>query len=226
MKLASLSSTLSSQHAAMPFSLVLPSRRRLAAWLFVSGLCALGAQRLRRENWFAPGGVTGDARPLPEFRPGRERWVGGEPVTTADMHGRVWVLVVWTFGCINCVRSIPYANELTQRFEGEVGVLGIHSPEFDWERDLAALQAALQEHDTRFPSYIDESSGYFHGLAAEGWPLFVVVARQARIRGRWTGEVHAGTERAEAVEELLRQLIAEVVDSDRPANSAPRAAGG
>jgi hypothetical protein len=61
----------------------------------------------------------------------------------------VWVLKVWTFDCVNCIRSIPYANGLVERFGGEVGVLGVHSPEFEHERDEALLRAAMREHDVR-----------------------------------------------------------------------------
>jgi thiol-disulfide isomerase/thioredoxin len=163
--------------------------------------------RLRRENFLAPGGALAAPIPLPELDPRAERWIGCAPLSTADMRGRVWVLKVWTFGCINCVRSIPYANALATRFGDDVRVLGIHSPEFDWERDPEQLRAALAEHDVRFPSYVDESSAYFHALRAPGWPVFYVVDRDARIRGRWFGEVHAGTRRARELEALIRALL-------------------
>ena len=107
------------------------------------------------------------------------------------------------------MRSIPYANGLSERFGDDVGVLGIHSPEFDWERDPEALAAALTKHDVRFPSYVDQGLEYFFALDAPAWPSFYVVDRQGKIRGRWIGEVHAGTLRAGALEALIDELIEE-----------------
>ena len=107
------------------------------------------------------------------------------------------------------MRSIPYANGLIKRFGDDVGVLGIHSPEFDWERDEESLTAALEEHGVGFPSYVDQGLDYFFALDATAWPSFYVVDRDARIRGRWIGEVHDGTMRARELEALIARLVAE-----------------
>lgn len=185
---------------------------RWIAWAIVLALVAVAAPRLGRENLFSAGGEVAGAPPLPEFPTSSRigsRWIGTEPLTVEALRGRVWVLKVWTFGCINCVKSIPYANSLVERFGDDVGVLGIHSPEFDWERDDAALAAALDEHGVRFPSYVDEGLDYFFALEAPAWPTFYVVDRAGRIRGRWVGEVHTGTLRAGELEALIEALLAE-----------------
>ena len=180
----------------------------MAVWATLLALLVIAAPRLSRENLFSEGGRVERARTLPEFPLG-QAWVGTDPLTTSDMRGRVWVLKVWTFGCVNCVRSIPFTNGLAERFGTELGVLGIHSPEFDWERDLDRLDATMREHDVRFPSYIDESLDYFFALEAPAWPAFYVVDRELKIRGCWIGEVHDGTGRGDEFEELIAELIAE-----------------
>ena len=185
-----------------------PSRRRLGTWLVVLIALGISAPRLHRENFFSEGGETPERTPLPEFPAAQGDWIGTSPMTVADMRGKVWVLKVWTFGCVNCVRSIPFTNELTTRFGADVKVLGIHSPEFDWERDPVALARVLEEHDVRFPSYVDPSLEYFLALDAPGWPVYYVVDRQARIRGRWFGEVHPGTLRDRDMTALLERLVA------------------
>jgi len=189
-------------------TLARPPGRRLAILATLLALLAVGAPRLSRENLFSEGGRLEVARTVPEFPPGQGAWVGTEPMTTAEMRGRVWVLKVWTFGCLNCVRSIPFTNALAERYAEDLGVLGIHSPEFDWERDLDQLAVTIEEHGVRYPSYIDESLDYFFALDAPAWPAFYVVDRDLKIRGSWMGEVHEGTWRARELEELVQELIA------------------
>lgn len=186
-----------------------PSRRRLLVWGALLLAVALARPRLSKENFFSAGGETAEAVPLPEIPTAAGDWIGTEPLTNADLRGRVWILKVWTFGCVNCVRSIPFTNGLMDRFDGEVGVLGIHSPEFDWERDRDELARVLGEHDVRFPSYVDQSLDYFMALEAPGWPMYYVVDRQTRIRGTWFGEVHEGTGRDRALTGLVERLLAE-----------------
>lgn len=186
----------------------MPPRRRLVAWSIAVLVLAVGLPWLRRENPFSAGGETEAALPLPQI-PTAGDWIGTAPLTNADLQGRVWVLKVWTFGCVNCVRSIPFTNALLERFGGKVGVLGIHSPEFDWERDRNALARALQEHGVRFPTYVDQSLDYFMALEAPGWPVYYVVDKGTRIRGSWFGEVHAGTMRDRAMTALIERLLEE-----------------
>ncbi len=187
----------------------LPSRRRLACWGALLLLLGAAAPRLARENFLSEGGELAESRRLPEF-PGEDAiWVGTEPLSTSEMRGRVWILKVWTFGCVNCVRSIPFTNDLMERYGADLGVLGIHSPEFDWERDLDHLEETMAKHGVRYPSYIDESLDYFFALEATAWPAFYVVDRNLQIRGCWVGEVHEGTIRAGELVALVEQLIDE-----------------
>jgi thiol-disulfide isomerase/thioredoxin len=187
----------------------LPPRRRLLGWGALLILLLAGLPRLQRENLLGGGGELDAPRALPPLPADPGAWIGSAPLTVDDLHGRVWVLKVWTFGCINCVRSIPYANGLVERFGPDLGVLGVHSPEFDWERDRARLAEALQEHGVRFPTVVDQGLDLFLALEGEAWPAFYVLDRRGRIRGCWYGELHEGTWRAGQLERLVRQLLAE-----------------
>jgi len=187
----------------------IPPPRRLAIWGAVLALVCVGAPRIAKENFFSEGGRIEEERYLPEFPEPGGGWIGTEPLTLEDLRGRVTLLEVWTFGCINCVRSIPFTNGIAERYGPDVLVLGIHSPEFDWERDLVHLEATMAEHGVHVPSYIDESLDYFFALGATGWPAFYVVDRDLRIRGLWVGEIHEGTLRARELESLLDELLAE-----------------
>lgn len=188
---------------------LVPPRRRLIVWAGILALVAVGTPWLQRENFFSEGGETTEAVPMPPLSTRPADWIGCEPLTADELRGRVWVLDCWTFGCVNCLRSLPYANDMVERFGPEVGVLGIHSPEFDQERNLDLLRASIREHGVRFPTYVDASLDAFLALGAQAWPAFYVVDRQSRIRGRWFGEVHEGTFRAREIEALIRKLLAE-----------------
>ena len=74
------------------------------------------------------------------------------------------------------------------------------------ERDVERLQAAMDEHGMRFPTYVDQSLEYLLTLEVSAWPAFYVVDRETRIRGVWFGEVHGGTLRAREIESLIRKL--------------------
>ncbi|MFT7664592.1 MAG: thiol-disulfide isomerase/thioredoxin [Planctomycetota bacterium] len=190
----------------MKFS-AFPPRRRLAIWGSILALLCFGAPQLSRENFLSDGGRLDQPIALPGFPDGAANWIGGEPMTVGEMHGRVWVLKVWTFGCVNCVRSIAFVNGLSERYEGRVGVLGIHSPEFDWERNLENMEATMRKHGVNYPSYVDESLDYFFALEAPAWPAFYVVDQTGFIRGSWFGEVHDGTMRAREIDSLIEELL-------------------
>ena len=185
----------------------LPSRRRLAIWGALLALLCFGAPRLSRENLFSAGGRLDEPIALPEFPTRDAVWIGGGPTSVAKMRGRVWLLKVWTFGCVNCIRSIPYVNDLKQRYDGRLGVLGIHSPEFDWERNLENMEKTMRKHGVNYPSYVDESLDYFFALDAPAWPAFYVVDQAGLIRGAWFGEVHQGTLRGDQIEGLIEELL-------------------
>lgn len=184
-----------------------PPKRRLVIWSFVLIGLLVAVPVLQRENLFSEGGELAEPVALPGFPTTGVEWIGTEPLTLDDLRGRVWVLKVWTFGCVNCVRSIPYTNELMQRYGDDLGVLGIHSPEFDWERDPVALAEALRKRDVQFPSLIDGGLEYMLELEAPAWPSYFVIDRDANIRGLWVGEMHADTMRASAMESLIEMLI-------------------
>ena len=93
------------------------SRGRLAAWATLLVLVGVAAPRLAKENLLSEGGVVAEHPPLPEFPVSSglddSRWLGTEPLTVASMLGRVWVLKVWTFGCI----TLRALDPLCQRVE-------------------------------------------------------------------------------------------------------------
>jgi thiol-disulfide isomerase/thioredoxin len=152
-----------------------------------------------------------DRRPLPEFTSSRaDDWINGPALSVAGLRGRVLLVDVWTYGCWNCYRSFPWLNGLEERLAEEpFQVVGIHSPEFERERDRARVAAKVGEFGLRHPVMIDNDLSYWRALRNRYWPSFYLVDKQGTIRHRFEGETHAGDRRAVAIEQRIEALLAE-----------------
>jgi thiol-disulfide isomerase/thioredoxin len=152
-------------------------------------------------------GAPPAAPPFPSTRPAD--WIG-VPVQWADLKGSVVLMEVWTFGCINCVRTIPWLKEVRARY-GPRGlkVVGVHTPEFEHERQRPEVQAAVKQHGLDYPHFLDNDSAYWRALRNQYWPATYLVDRQGRIRALQVGEVHSGQESGRKLEAAIESLLAE-----------------
>lgn len=147
----------------------------------------------------------------PEFtQTGPAAWINSPPLRLAELRGRVVLIDVWTFACWNCYRSFPWLKAVEARFgpDGLV-VVGIHSPEFDRERDPEAVAAKVREFGLGHPVMIDNDHRYWEALGNRYWPAFYLIDRQGRIRERFVGETHAGEPQAQRIEAAIAALLAE-----------------
>lgn len=146
---------------------------------------------------------------LPEFTHTAARdWINSKPLTVADLRGRVALVHVWAFECWNCYRSFPWLNALEARLGDGLAVIGVHSPEFDEERDRDKVRRKTAEFGLDHPVMVDNDHSYWNALANRYWPAWYLVDRQGRLRGRFVGEIHAGDAQARAIEGRLRELLA------------------
>lgn len=150
-------------------------------------------------------------RPAPEFtRSDAPGWINSTPLTLADLRGKVVLLDVWTFGCWNCTRSIPWLKTLEQRLSPRgLKIIGIHSPEFDHEKNTEAVKSKVREFGLGFPVMLDEDFRYWRALGNRYWPSFYLVDKAGRIRAAMYGETHPGTSQARAMEDWIERLLAE-----------------
>lgn len=155
--------------------------------------------------------ATSDTRPLPEFTTGAaEHWFNSEPLSVSALRGKVLLVDVWTFGCWNCYRSFPWLKGLEEKLRGKpFQVIGIHSPEFEHERDPDQVAAKIAEFGLRHPVMLDNDFSYWRALGNRYWPAFYLVDKQGRIRHLHIGETHAGDARARRIEQQLRALLTE-----------------
>ncbi|MED5620434.1 cytochrome c biogenesis protein DipZ [Ideonella sp. BN130291] len=124
----------------------------------------------------------------PEFE-GIAAWFNSAPLTVAGLRGKVVLVDFWTFGCVNCVRTLPALKEWHERY-GEQGlvVVGVHTPEFGFERSAANLQAAINRHGIRYPVAQDNGYRTWNAWANRYWPAQYLIDRQGRIVLRHFGE--------------------------------------
>ena len=146
----------------------------------------------------------GPARPIT----GIATWLNtadGEPVDLESLRGKVVLVDFWTFGCINCQRTTPYLTswDATYRDQGLV-VLGIHSPEFDYERDVDNVRAALAEAGIEYPVALDNDFRTWRAWSQRYWPARYLIDRDGVVR-----LVHYGEGAYEQTEQAIQQLLAQ-----------------
>lgn len=141
---------------------------------------------------------------------GATGWLHSRPLTGADLRGRVVMINFCTFTCINWLRQLPHVRawERAYRTHGLV-VIGVHSPEFSFEHDVASIRRELQAHDVGYPVAIDNHFAVWRSFRNHYWPALYLVDAAGRLRHHTVGE--GGYEETEAV---LRQLLTEAGAAD------------
>ena len=149
--------------------------------------------------------------PLPEFTQTEQQdWLKSKPLTKADLNGNVVLIDIWTFACWNCYRSFPWLNSLETSFKNQnFKVIGIHSPEFDYEKNPQSVLAKMNEFQLNHPVMIDNHFNYWKALNNRYWPTYYLVDKSGNIRHRFIGETHADTRKSKKIETAIRQLLAE-----------------
>jgi thiol-disulfide isomerase/thioredoxin len=140
--------------------------------------------------------------PLPEFA-GISTWLNSPPLTIANLQGKVVLVQIWTFACINCQRTLPYITRWYKDYADRgLQIIGIHTPEFAFERDLGNVKQALVERGIKYPVAIDNSHTMWQAYNNEYWPHLFLANRQGLIQYDHIGEgAYAETE--QKIRELL-----------------------
>jgi thiol-disulfide isomerase/thioredoxin len=132
-------------------------------------------------------------------------WVRGPPVTLRSLRGSVVLVEFWTHGCGNCVRSVPFV----QRWQDILGasgfqVVGIHTPEFDDEKDSSRVDAAMRRLGVEFPVGLDNEMATWKAYQNQYWPCGYLVDRRGVVRDVFVGEGQYAQREAR-----IRTLLAE-----------------
>jgi thiol-disulfide isomerase/thioredoxin len=147
----------------------------------------------------------------PEFTHGNpSEWINSPPLTLESLRGQVVLLDFWTFACWNCYRSFPWLNDLEARLHGRgLRVVGVHTPEFDHERERAAVERKVAQYGLKHAVMLDNDHSYWNAMGNRYWPAFYLIDRQGRIRAHYAGETHRGDAQARRIEADIDALLSE-----------------
>ncbi|WP_143282589.1 thioredoxin family protein, partial [Burkholderia cenocepacia] len=138
------------------------------------------------------------------------QWLNSPPLTAAGLRGKVVLIDFWTYSCINCLRTLPYTTAWARKYApyGLV-VIGVHAPEFAFERDIGNVKKAVHDLGIDYPVAIDNGYAIWRAFNNEYWPAHYFIDAQGRIRHHHFGEgEYAQSERA------IQSLLAEAGHPD------------
>jgi thiol-disulfide isomerase/thioredoxin len=134
-----------------------------------------------------------------------ETWLNGERLHLADLKGKVVLVEFWTFGCYNCRNVEPYVKQWHQKYGGQgFVVIGVHSPEFSHEQEIANVQRYIKEHDIRFAVPIDNAFSTWNRYGNRYWPAMYLIDKRGVIR-----HVRIGEGGYQETEQLIQSLLME-----------------
>ncbi|CBN56389.1 MULTISPECIES: thioredoxin family protein [Kamptonema] len=139
---------------------------------------------------------------LPEFQ-GISQWLNSPPLKISDLKGSVVLVQFWTFACINCQRTLPYITRWHRQYaERGLKIIGIHTPEFPFERDVNNVKKALKEYQITYPVPLDNEFKTWLAYKNEYWPHLFLADRQGIRRYN-----HIGEGAYDETEQTIRQLL-------------------
>jgi cytochrome c biogenesis protein CcdA/thiol-disulfide isomerase/thioredoxin len=141
---------------------------------------------------------------LPDLS-GATTWLNSEPLSAQALRGKVVLIDFWTFACVNCQRALPYVRAWADKYRDQgLVVIGVHSPEFAFERNVDNVKRAANDLGLSFPIAIDNSFAIWRSFSNRYWPAHYFVDAQGRIRFHHFGEGEYGRS-----EQVIRQLLDE-----------------
>ena len=139
----------------------------------------------------------------------------GEPLRLAALRDRVVLLDFWTFACVNCQRTLPFLRRMHDRYQPDLTVVGVHSPECAFEHSVQNVERAVREHGLEYPVGLDNDFVAWNAYGNRYWPTMYLIDRVGQIRYTQIGE---GNYRS--TETAIRTLLAEAAS---PAAETPAA---
>jgi cytochrome c biogenesis protein CcdA/thiol-disulfide isomerase/thioredoxin len=136
---------------------------------------------------------------------GAVAWLNSPPLTREGLRGKVVLIDFWTYSCINCLRAIPYVEAWAQKYKNDgLVVIGVHTPEFAFEKDQANIAKAVQDLKITYPIAIDSNYAIWKAFNNEYWPAHYFIDARGTIRYH-----HFGEGEYDKSEEVIQQLLKE-----------------
>jgi thiol-disulfide isomerase/thioredoxin len=188
-------------------------RRKFLTYLGLGTLCGQAASWVSRSSaapiitpeskLITPESIARSQNQLPEFQ-GISEWLNSaSPVTTKDLLGKVVLVQIWTLGCINCQRTLPYVTSWHKKYADRgLQTIGIHTPEFAFERDSKNIRRAMTKHGITYPVGVDNDFKTWKAYNNEYWPHLFLADHRGIIRYD-----HIGEGAYDKTEAKIRQLL-------------------
>jgi cytochrome c biogenesis protein CcdA/thiol-disulfide isomerase/thioredoxin len=140
----------------------------------------------------------------PEFT-GLDNWINSSPLTKADLKGKVVLIDFWTYSCINCIRTEPYLKAWYDLYKNDnFVVIGIHAPEFSFEKVPANVEKAARDAGLTYPIALDNDFKTWNAYQNQYWPTSYLLDKEGKVR-----RVHGGEGEYKETEDAIRLLLAE-----------------
>jgi thiol-disulfide isomerase/thioredoxin len=135
-------------------------------------------------------------------------YINTDPITLADLRGKVVLVDFWTYSCINCIRTIPYLNAWHEKYADDgLVIVGVHTPEFEFEKDPNNVKAAVEKFEIKYPVVQDNDKGTWKAYENRYWPRKYLIDNEGYIRYDHIGEgAYAETEKV--IQSLLSERAA------------------
>jgi cytochrome c biogenesis protein CcdA/thiol-disulfide isomerase/thioredoxin len=136
---------------------------------------------------------------------GAVAWLNSPPLTPEALLGKVVLVDFWTYSCINCLRALPYVKAWSEKYQDHgLVVIGVHTPEFAFEKDIGNVRKALHDLGIAYPVAIDNDFAVWRAFQNHYWPAHYFIDAKGRFRHH-----HFGEGEYDRSEQVIRQLLAE-----------------
>ena len=149
--------------------------------------------------------TSAQAQPVSKPLFGARQWLDREPIAAESVRGKVVLVNFWTYSCINCLRSLPYVRAWAEKYRDQgLVVVGVHTPEFAFEKDPNNVRKAVAALGVSYPVVIDNDYAVWRAFSNQAWPARYFIDAQGRTRHREFGEGDYA-----ASEKVIQSLLAE-----------------
>ena len=153
---------------------------------------------------------------------GATGWLNSPPLTRESLRGKVVLVDFWTYSCINCLRALPYVKRWYETYKDHgLVVIGVHAPEFAFERDPDNVRRAVGELGITYPVAIDDGFAIWRGFSNQYWPAHYFIDASGDIRAH-----HFGEGDYEGSERIIRELLTQAGYKDLPPSGTASPATG
>lgn len=134
---------------------------------------------------------------------GLNLWINSPPLTLSELRGKVVLIDFWTYSCINCIRTLPYLNAWYNKYHSQgLVIIGVHTPEFDFEKDPTNVKRAVAEEGIQYPVALDNQFATWQSFANRYWPAHYLINQEGKVV-----YVHYGEGDYEVTENNIRFLL-------------------